>query len=106
MTLLHCTAWVDMFAGTALVYWRSEGWEGLTLDVPKLASDKTGMAAGVAPLMGSLDRIVPGFMPAVIDERQCSGHSDHSDCEAPISALLIDACSDKSTASRPQVTVG
>ena len=63
--------------------------------MPKLVFDKIAAAAGIAQLMGSLDRTVPAFMPAVIDERQCSGHSDHSDCEAPISALLVDACSDQ-----------
>ena len=32
--------------------------------------------------MGNVDRMVPGFMPQTMDERQFSGASDHSDCEA------------------------
>ena len=37
--------------------------------------------AGIGPLIGGVDRMVPGFLPPTMDERQFSGASDHSDGE-------------------------
>ena len=43
--------------------------------------------------MGSADRMVPGFVPSTMDERQFSGASDHSDSEAlPFSCCQHEIC--------------